>query len=122
MTRKSPNPISRPDEYRVWLTQVCSVYNRLVPDVKQLILYPAANGDWPRSKPMLAWSDTDAKDSIKNCAQIRSDLSQIVHRVHGAKEPLPGFTQRFITVWDDHNVKFMIQALIQNVKHIVTST
>lgn len=71
-TKKAPNPISRPDEYLAWLSQVCTIYNCLVPDVRQLVTFtygtewvlckdkltfpdPTEDGQWPATKSLINW-------------------------------------------------------------------
>lgn len=98
MTNTAPNPITRPDEYFQWLTRVCSVYNCLIPDVKQLLMFTYGsewlmceeefkfpesvnNGQWPATAPMADWLTDTAKAAITACARNRSDFSQIIQCV-----------------------------------------
>lgn len=119
MVGRAPNPISRSEEYFNWLKQVCTVYNRLIPDVKPLLMFTygaewmlsketfgfpesEASGQWPASKTLKAWLEGDAKTAIAKCSVKRSDLLQIAQCSQGSEEPLPEFVQWFITTWDSN--------------------
>ena len=145
MIRKSPNPIIRPDDYYLWLSQTCNIYDCLIPDVLQLLTFTYGNewtlckdefqfpqpdngGQWPSQKPLNSWLERDAKAAIKKCARTRSDFSKVMHCIQEPKEALPDYIQRFIGVWDNNagitreeNAAFAIQTLLHNVKPHISS-
>lgn len=144
MTNKAPSPISRPDEYFLWLSRVCSVYNCLIPDVKQLLIltygsewllceaefkFPDSDngGQWPTTTTMEAWLTDIAKAAIAACAQNRNDFSKVIQCVQENKVTVPAFIQRFITTWHssagltrENNNLFAVQTLLQNLKPQIT--
>lgn len=101
MSRKAPNPISRPEAYTSWLLRTCTIYNFLIPDVVELLSFTydadwnlckdefqlpvTENGQWPPTIPMKQWLEVNA---IKKCARNRSDFSKAINCVLDSKESL----------------------------------
>ncbi|KAM7398704.1 hypothetical protein PAMA_006555 [Pampus argenteus] len=140
MTSRAPNPITSPDEYWIWLEQVCTVYSCLIPDVQQLVrltyktewimckdefVFPEAveSGQWPPTKSLTDWLNVEAKNAITKCARKRADFSKVIHCVQEARESVPEFIQRFIQTWDinagikrDEHQYLMVQIFVQDLR------
>jgi len=134
----SQDMLPTPDEYMAWLTNVCTVYQCLVHDAKQLIVltyksdwatckdeftFPDCTeaGDWPAEQSLITWLERDATKAVKACAKTHTDFSQVMACIQGPTETVPEFIQRFMTVWDNNagikreiNDLFAVQSLLHN--------
>ena len=123
MFKDCPDPLKKPIEFHGWLARIITLYDCLIPDVRQLLTlaynlkwssvmtnftFPVGTGkgDWSTKTENGNWSRDDwirqiCLDSIKKSARTSAgDFGKVTSCIQGKQEDTLQFLQRFQSTWE----------------------